>query len=113
MRNFRTKRERRQKGEISAKLKSAVFACAISAICFSACDEPQPPQSPAVDPSKTAASGVYALCEVRFDMNNGYLDNNYFLTADGRGPGDTGNDLKAYGSKLHYVVNNSETGMHT
>lgn len=119
MRNFRTKRERRQKGEISAKLKSAVFACAISAICFSACDEPQPPQPTPVDPTETAASGVYVLCEGLLDMNNatltfynflnGDLDNNYFLTANGRGLGDTGNDLKTYGSKLYCVVNNSET----
>ena len=92
----------------------------VAVIALTGCEKIEPaPEPEPVNPEEAAASGVYVLCEGLFQMNNatltfynyltGDIDNNYFLTQNGRGLGDTGNDLKAYGSKLYCVVNASET----
>lgn len=44
-----------------------------------------------------------------YDFATGELDNDLFLTQNGRGLGDTGSDLARYGDKLYCVVNISET----
>jgi YVTN family beta-propeller protein len=62
-------------------------------------------------------TGVYVLNEGLFNQNNTtltYYDfgtqsafTDFFLETNERGLGDTGNDLKAYGSKLYAVINGS------
>ncbi len=63
--------------------------------------------------------GLYVLNEGLFNANNSsltYYDfdtkqliDNQFLTVNKRGLGDTGNDMKIYGSKMYIVVNVSST----
>jgi YVTN family beta-propeller protein len=58
---------------------------------------------------------MFVLCEGLFNMNNSTLSlvnfekhnitYNYFLDQNNRGLGDTGNDMKQYGSKLWIVIN--------
>ena len=65
------------------------------------------------------ASGVYVLNQGLFNANNSTLsfyDNtsqnvttDVFTAANGRGLGDTGNDVEIYGSKMYIVVNVSST----
>lgn len=76
------------------------------------CEDPIKP----IDP--VAETGVYILNEGGFNMNNssisfynfksGNVISDLFLQENNRGLGDVANDLKAYGSKLYCVVNNSE-----
>jgi len=64
-------------------------------------------------------SGVYVLNQGLFNANNSTLsfyDNtslnvttDIFTAANGRGLGDTGNDVEIYGSKMYIVVNVSST----
>lgn len=84
-------------------------------ILLTAC--PQPPTPPTPGPIDAKAEGVYVLNEGLFqqnnctltyyDFNNNTLIEDIFLQVNNRGLGDTGNDLKRYGSKLYCVVNNS------
>ncbi|MDR2980001.1 MAG: hypothetical protein LBV02_06145 [Bacteroidales bacterium] len=83
---------------------------------LSGCDRTKPVENKPVD--NGAAKGVYVLNEGLFDMNNstityyefesGEITKDIFLTVNGRGLGDTGNDLQIYGSKMYAVVNVSE-----
>ena len=93
-----------------------LYGCIVLAVwCAASCNPTPAPNPPA--PVDAQTSGVYVLCEGLFQMNNSgiaYYDfmsntlmDNIFLQQNGRGLGDTGNDLKAYGSKLYCVVNNS------
>lgn len=91
-------------------------ATAILLSCLVACHrtEPEPENQPVTD---VCATGIYILNEGLFQMNNSsisYYDfatgdfiEDVFLTRNGRGLGDGGNDLKKYGSKLYCVVTNS------
>lgn len=68
---------------------------------------------------KAERKGLYVLSEGLFNANNSSLSYyNYenqalvtdqFSTVNGRGLGDTGNDIKVYGSKMYIVVNVSST----
>lgn len=72
------------------------------------------PETPAAE-----RKGLYVLCEGLFNANNTSLTYyNYddkqlitdrFLAVNNRGLGDTGNDIKVYGSKMYIVVNVSST----
>ena len=74
------------------------------------CGEDEPPQPP--PPAR-----LYILCEGLWGNNNSTLayysfddqisDNDYFNTINGRGLGDTGNDMKIYGSKIYIAVTTS------
>lgn len=82
--------------------------------CGASCQPPTPPPTPPVD---TQAHGIYILNEGLFQHNNSTISfynfdtgdfcADMFLEVNQRGLGDTGNDLKRYGSKLYCVVNNS------
>lgn len=88
-----------------------IFAgcCALCGSCV-----PPGPDPPPVD---ATAHGIYVLNEGLFQMNNStisYYDfenhqvaEDLFLSVNGRGLGDTGSDLKSYGSKLYCIVNRS------
>lgn len=75
-------------------------------------DDPEPDPQPVLN---SGAIGAYVLCEGLFNMNNttlvyydfknGIITDDLFLQVNNRGLGDTGNDLKQYGSKLYCVVN--------
>ena len=82
--------------------------------CAASCNPPEPPRPL---PTDASAYGAYVLNEGLFQHNNctlSYYDfenqtltPDIFLQVNQRGLGDTGNDLKRYGSKLYCVVNNS------
>ena len=83
---------------------------------FSACDDMKDVPTPVTLPVTPGETGhMYVLSEGLFNMNNSMLsllnfDNStinpdFFLSLNNRGLGDTGNDMKQYGSKLWIVVN--------
>ncbi|MCR4964605.1 MAG: hypothetical protein K6A41_03000 [Bacteroidales bacterium] len=82
----------------------------------SSCHRPEPEPQPVPD---SFANGIFILNEGVFQMNNstlsyynfetGEITQDLFLQQNGRGLGDTGNDLQRYGSKMYCVVNNSNT----
>lgn len=81
------------------------------------CEKPKDPD-PDNPPPQSGAEGIYILNEGLMDMNNsslsyynfndGTVTHSFFRKANGRGLGDTGNDLQQYGSKLYCIVNISE-----
>lgn len=84
------------------------------AALFAACDDTDKIVDPTeVPPSQT--NKLMILCEGSFDHNNSTLayydlstkkiDLDYFKTVNGRGLGDTANDILKYGSKIYIVVN--------
>lgn len=88
-------------------------------LAVSSC-RPDPDPGPSVqgDYAAACARGIYILNEGLFNMNNStlsYFDygggvpaDDLFKERNGRGLGDTGNDLQSYGAKLYCVVNMSE-----
>lgn len=96
------------------RLLNIFFILLFGIFCAANCNPPEPP-SPM--PADASAYGVYILNEGLFQQNNStisYYDfenltliPDIFLQVNKRGLGDTGNDLKRYGSKLYCVVNNS------
>jgi len=85
-------------------------------VLFSACDDMKNLPTPIDLPTTPGESGkMYVLCEGLFNMNNSTLsllnfdnhtlNSDFFLFQNNRGLGDTGNDMKRYGSKLWIVVN--------
>jgi hypothetical protein len=68
---------------------------------------------------KAERKGLYILSEGLFNANNSSLTYydfdtkdlipDQFKTANNRGLGDTGNDIKVYGSKMYVIVNVSST----
>lgn len=90
-------------------LKTILLLTAFFGLC-SSCNPPQPPINP-------ITTGILVLNQGNFQLNNstitfydiatGLITDDAFLATNGRGLGDTGNDLKIYGSKLYCVVNNS------
>jgi hypothetical protein len=85
-------------------------------VLLAACNDMNDVPTPADLPSTPGEKGkMYVLCEGLFNMNNSALTlldfdrhtikTDFFLLQNNRGLGDTGNDMKAYGSKLWIVVN--------
>lgn len=83
---------------------------------FAACDDMKDVPTPLDLPSTPGETGkMYVLCEGLFNMNNSTLNllnfdnhtlnSDFFLFVNNRSLGDTGNDMKVYGSKLWIVVN--------
>ena len=84
-------------------------------LLFAACDDMKDLPTPVDLPSTPGETGkMYVLCEGLFNMNNSKLsllnfnnhtlNTDFFLYINNRSLGDTGNDLKVYGSKLWIVV---------
>ena len=92
----------------------AVSVLLLSVLIFSCTKEPEPDEEKPAD-TTTIVTGVYVLNEGIFNANNSSLtrynfadstvEKNCFFNANGRGLGDTGNDLAIYGSKMYIVVN--------
>ncbi len=80
-----------------------------------ACDKDE--NQPTV--TETLDNGILVLCEGLFQQNNSSLswidlsneavNTDFFTSQNGRFLGDTGNDMKVYGSKIYIIVNNSNT----
>jgi hypothetical protein len=96
------------------KLKTLLSATALSLIIASCHKEKKitPITTPVTD-------GLYVLNQGLFGDNNSTLTfydytskqvtSDLFLSVNGRGLGDTGNDIEIYGSKMYIVVNVSST----
>ena len=99
--------------------QTIILLLSLVAMCFVSCEKPEPYEEPQNTPVTPVAHGVYVLSEGIMNYNNSTLafydfstetvSPDVFLAANNRGLGDTGNDLKAYGTKLYCVVNISET----
>lgn len=85
-------------------------------VLFSSCDDMKDMPTLTNLPETPGESGqLYLLSEGLFNMNNSTLSlvdfdkktivNDYFTAMNGRGLGDTANDLKIYGNQLWVVVN--------
>lgn len=85
-------------------------------VLFSSCDDMKDMPTPTNLPETPGESGqLYLLSEGLFNMNNSALClvdfdkktivTDYFTAINGRGLGDTANDLKIYGNQLWVVVN--------
>jgi len=85
-------------------------------VFFVACDDMKNMPTPVDLPATPGETGkMYVLCEGLFNMNNSRLiqlnfdnhtiNSDFFLYINNRSLGDTGNDMKLYGSKLWIVVN--------
>ena len=95
-----------------------IFLLLLPLLLFSGCREPnQPEEIQRVE--EYASNGIFVLNEGVMNYNNStltqynitenILTEDIFLAMNNRGLGDTGNDLKLYGSKLYCVVNISST----
>jgi YVTN family beta-propeller protein len=98
--------------------QQSLFCLFLAASIFASCKKddrtPAEPELPAAE-----RKGLYVLCEGLFNANNTsityynyddkQLTTDRFLSVNGRGLGDTGNDIKVYGSKMYIVVNVSST----
>jgi YVTN family beta-propeller protein len=92
-----------------------LFLTSIFLIALSSCEKNDSPDIDLIPVRK----GLYVLAEGGYNSNNSTLTYyNYdtkqlvadqFQAKNGRGLGDTGNDLKVYGSKMYIVVNVSST----
>lgn len=99
--------------------KTIILLLSLLAVCAFSCEKPDPVEEPQNTPVEEVSHGAYVLSEGMMNLNNstlafydfdkGTVTPDAFLAANNRGLGDTGNDLKIYGSKLYCVVNISET----
>jgi hypothetical protein len=79
------------------------------------CDDMEDKEHKSNVVTETSVTGIYILSEGLFNLNNSTLayynfgeqtlNSDLFLSANGRGLGDTANDMRIYGSKLYIVVN--------
>ena len=87
---------------------------------FSACsDDENLPDNGGEEPTESTTTGVYILNSGRMSSNNSTLDyydpltqeltGDVFAAVNGRGLGDTANDMLIYGSKMYIAVTNSNT----
>lgn len=96
----------------------AFIALFLATSIFQGCKKDDRPEAEPELP-KAERKGIYVLCEGLFNANNtslsyfNYQDRSLitdkFVSVNGRGLGDTGNDMKIYGSKMYIVVNVSST----
>lgn len=98
------------------KKKYLLFAlCSLMTVSFVSCDNDDDPK-PDI-PAETSTTGVYFLNSGKMYSNNATLDyynpetkeltTKVFAAANGRGLGDTANDMVIYGSKMYIAVTES------
>jgi len=88
---------------------------ALTVVGLAACEEEN--VTPTTDPSNGAyalvlnegGNGANNTSISRLELGSGNIDNNWFSNANGRGLGDLGQDMIAYGSKVYAVVSNSNS----
>lgn len=98
--------------------KTILFSvlCALMSFSFVACENDENSDNP---PAKTSVSKIYILNGGKMGSNNAtldaydavskQLDRKVFAAVNGRGLGDTANDMVVYGSKMYIAVTNSNT----
>lgn len=90
------------------------------AMFFVACDnDDDPTPEPIPDPESGKTAGLYILNSGKYKANNATLDyydfetktltQKVFSTVNGRGLGDTANDMLVYGSKMYIAIDVSNT----
>lgn len=94
-----------------------IFFLLIAIVFFASCSDDQPvlPGTDKVPVPPAGTAALYVLNEGLFNMNNctlthcdfekKQLDHDFFYTVNRRNLGDTGNDMKQYGSKIYCVIN--------
>ena len=92
-----------------------VFFSSILLFILACNDMKDMPSNTILPDTKGETGQMYVLSEGLFNMNNSTLTlidfekktitSDYFTTINGRGLGDTGNDMKVYGTKLWIVIN--------
>jgi hypothetical protein len=98
------------------KIKFQTVYMLLMVALISSCDDMKDLPTPVNLPLTPGETGqLYVLSEGLFNMNNSTLslldfnrrtlNQDFFLYQNNRGLGDTGNDMKRYGSKLWIVVN--------
>ena len=90
--------------------------CSLLSFAFVACDNDDDPKGPEA-PATVEGSGVYLMNSGKSKSNNATLDyydfeskeltTKVFSSINGRGLGDTANDILVYGSKMYIAVSNS------
>ena len=100
-------------------LRTFLYAACVLAACDDMEDQPGSPGISGSQLTETGTSELYVLSEGLFNLNNsslarysfrsGELNKHYFEDINGRGLGDTANDMALYGGKLYIVVNVSST----
>jgi hypothetical protein len=93
-----------------------VAFCLTFSLFFISCKKDPIPPTPTAN---SGLKGIYVLNQGVWNMNNcslSYYDfenekmeKDIFLKKNGRGLGDTGNDLKKYGSKLYIIMSTTES----
>lgn len=105
------------------KFLNKMFLTLAACLVLSACDdsnEPDPtPEGDDFPLVEDGTSTLLVLCSGMWNQNNSSLFrysfetgtsvSDYFLAENGRGLGDTANDMGIYGSKIYIVVNESNT----
>ncbi|MDR2825095.1 MAG: YncE family protein [Prevotellaceae bacterium] len=96
-----------------------ILTLSVVALAVFACNPNDDPQEPTITPERSEIAGLYILCEGVWHNNNSTLSyfeyetasftNSYFELKNPTvsGLGDTGNDLKIYGTKMYAVMNSS------
>lgn len=101
------------------KFLLASALCVAMSMTFIACDKEDDPISTEKPEVPEADVKVYILNSGKMKSNNATLDcynetkkelsSKMFFTANGRGLGDTANDMLVYGTKMYVAVSNSNT----
>ncbi len=105
---------KKQFSQISKTVRTLLGWTLVLTLLAASCEKPVDP----IEKPLIGEEGIFILNEGGFGDNNASISfynfktkqvtDNLFLTANQRGLGDVGNDLKMYGGKLYCVVNNSE-----
>jgi YVTN family beta-propeller protein len=100
------------------RLKNLFIGIAVTA-ALASCHKDKKVTPTTDNPTDTAKTAMYILNQGNFNANNSTLTYYNFTTkllvpdqfsvVNGRGLGDTGNDIKIYGSKMYITVNVSST----
>ncbi len=104
------------------KTRSFLFLsalCALMSFSFVACSDDDDDNIPPVEEPDPVLAGAYFMNTGKRQSNNATLDYNdpntkelktkVFASANGRGLGDTANDIMVYGSKMYIAVSESNT----
>ena len=100
-------------------MKKFLWVLMLSALVFGGCEIEDKDRDPNGETGEEDLTSMLVLCEGTFNQNNSTLarytftddklETDYFRAQNGRGLGDTSNDMKRYGGKVYVVVNVSST----
>ena len=100
-------------------MKKFLWVLMLSALVFGGCEIEDKDRDPNGETGEKELTSMLVLCEGTYNQNNSTLarytftddklETDYFRAQNGRGLGDTSNDMKRYGGKVYVVVNVSST----